>query len=50
VHQRELQDALQCVQDGHLALRGGIAGDFDLLRNVGSIVLFYVRLQHDRTG
>lgn len=45
VHQSELEDALERVEDGHLALGGGIAGDFDLLRNFGSVVLFYVRLR-----
>lgn len=44
VHQRQLQHSLQGVQDGHLALGGGIGGDFDLLGDFGG-VLFYVRLQ-----
>lgn len=44
VHEGELQHTLEGVQDGHLALGGGIGGDFDLLGDFGSVVLFYVRL------
>lgn len=44
VHQRELQHSLEGVQDGHLALGGGIGRDFDLLGDFGNVLLFYVRL------
>ena len=44
VHQRQLQHTLQGVQDGHLALGGGIGRDLDLFGDFGS-VLFYVRLR-----
>ena len=44
VHQSQLQNTLEGILNGHLAL-GGIAGNFDLLDNVdGSVVVFYVRL------
>ena len=44
VHERELEDALERVEDRHLALGGGIGRDLDLLGG-GLVVLFYVRLQ-----
>lgn len=43
VHEGELQDTLESVQNGHLTL-GGIGGDFDFFRGLGGVVLFYVRL------
>lgn len=43
VHEGELQDTLESVQNGHLALGGGIGRDFDLFGDFGG-VLFYVRL------
>jgi hypothetical protein len=43
VHEGELEDTLESVKDGHLALGGGICGDLNLLSNFGC-VLFYVRL------
>ena len=42
VHQSQLQDALEGVQDGHLAL-GSIGGNLDLGGDLGGVV-FYVRL------
>jgi hypothetical protein len=45
VHERQLQDTLEGVQNGHLALRGGIGRDFDLIGNFGGVVLLYVRLE-----
>ncbi len=42
VHQRQLQDALEGILNGHLTL-GGIGGHFDLLDDFGYVV-FYVRL------
>jgi hypothetical protein len=44
VDEGELQDSLEGVEDGHLSL-GGLCRDFDLLGSLGSVVLFYVRLQ-----
>jgi hypothetical protein len=32
VHQGELENTLEGVQDGHLALGGGVRADFDLIR------------------
>lgn len=43
VHESELQDALEGVENGHLTLRG-IAGNLDLLGDLGGVILFYVRL------
>jgi hypothetical protein len=43
VHEGELQDTLEGILNGHLAL-GGIGGDFDLLGGLGCVILFYVRL------
>lgn len=43
VHEGELQDTLEGILNGHLALRG-IGGDFDLLGGFGCVILFYVRL------
>ena len=51
VHESELQNTLQRVQDGHLALGGGIAGNLDLVGHVGhggGVVLFYVGLNSKR--
>lgn len=42
VHESQLQDTLEGILNGHLTL-GGIAGHFDLLDDLGSVV-FYVRL------
>lgn len=42
VHESQLQNTLEGVLNGHLTL-GGIAGHFDLLDDLGSVV-FYVRL------
>ena len=50
VHQSKLQHTLQGVQNGHLTLGGGIGGNFDFLRNIGGVVLFYVRLDDCHTG
>jgi hypothetical protein len=43
VHQGELQNTLEGVRDGHLAL-GGIAGNLDLVGGDLGGVVFYVRL------
>lgn len=43
VHQSELQNTLEGILNGHLAL-GGISGHFDLLDDLGNVVVFYVRL------
>lgn len=43
VHESELQNTLESVENGHLTL-GGIAGNLNLLGNLGGVVLFYVRL------
>jgi hypothetical protein len=43
VHEGELQDTLEGIENGHLTL-GGIGGDFDFLGDLGGVVLFYVRL------
>lgn len=45
VHESQLQDTLEGVQDGHLALGSGIGGNLDLVGDGGGVVLFYVRLQ-----
>lgn len=42
VHESELQDALESVENGHLAL-GGIAGNLNNIGDLGGVV-FYVRL------
>lgn len=42
VHERQLQDTLEGIENGHLAL-GGIAGNLDNIGDLGG-VLFYVRL------
>lgn len=44
VHEGELQDSLEGVQNGHLALGGGIGRHLNLLGDFGGVVLFYVRL------
>lgn len=45
VHQSQLQDTLEGIENRHLALGGGIGRDFDLIGgDGGSVVLFYVRL------
>jgi hypothetical protein len=44
VHERELENALQRIENRHLSL-GGLAGDFDLILHLNSGgILFYVRL------
>jgi hypothetical protein len=43
VHESQLQNTLEGVQDGHLAL-GGIGGNLNLLGDFGGVILFYVRL------
>lgn len=43
VHESQLQDALESILNGHLTL-GGIAGNLDLLDDLGNVVVFYVRL------
>lgn len=43
VHESQLQDTLEGILNGHLAL-GGIAGHLDLLDDLGNVVVFYVRL------
>jgi hypothetical protein len=47
VHEGELQNTLEGVQNGHLAL-GGIGGGLNLLGDLGGVVLFYVRLRATR--
>ena len=42
VHERELQDTLESVENGHLALRG-LAGNLNNIGDLGGVV-FYVRL------
>lgn len=44
VHEGELQDSLEGVQNGHLALGGCIRRYLYLLGDFGGVVLFYVRL------
>jgi hypothetical protein len=44
VHEGELQNTLEGILNGHLAL-GGIGGNLNLLRGLGGVVLFYVRLR-----
>jgi hypothetical protein len=48
VHQSELQNTLQSVENGHLTLGCGISRDFDFVgfRDIGGIgcVVFYVTL------
>lgn len=46
VYQSQLQDTLEGIENGHLALVG-IGGNLDLLGGFGCVVLFYVRL-YDR--
>jgi hypothetical protein len=41
VHERELQDTLESIENGHLAL-GGIAGNLNNIGDLGGVV-FYVR-------
>lgn len=43
VHKSELQGTLEGVENGHLTL-GSIAGNLNLLADLGGVVLFYVRL------
>lgn len=43
VHQSQLQDTLEGIENGHLAL-GGVGGNLDLIGDLGGVVLFYVRL------
>lgn len=50
VHEGELQDTLEGVKNGHLALGAGIGGNLDLLGHLGGVVLFYVRLYEMRKG
>lgn len=44
VHESQLQDTLEGVENGHLALGSGIGGNLDLVGDGGGVVLFYVRL------
>jgi hypothetical protein len=44
VHEGELKGTLEGVENGHLTL-GSIAGDLNLLSDLGGVVLFYVRLR-----
>lgn len=48
VHEGQLQNTLEGVQNGHLALGASIGGNLDLLGHLGGVVLFYVRLQQLR--
>ena len=43
VHESQLQDTLEGIENGHLTL-GSIAGNLDLVGDLGSVV-FYVRLE-----
>lgn len=43
VHESKLQNALESILDGHLTL-GGFGRHFDLLDDLGNVVVFYVRL------
>ena len=43
VHESQLQDTLQGIENRHLSL-GGIARNLDLIGDLGGVVLFYVRL------
>ena len=45
VHERELQDTLESVENGHLALRG-LAGNLNNIGDLGGVV-FYVRLHRE---
>lgn len=44
VHQGELEDTLEGIQDRHLALGAALGGYLDLIGDLGGVVLFYVRL------
>jgi hypothetical protein len=44
VHESEAENTLEGIEDGHLALGGGVGRDLDLLTGIGSVLLFYVRL------
>lgn len=46
VHESELQDTLESVENGHLAL-GGIAGNLNNIGDLGGVV-FYVRLYREK--
>jgi hypothetical protein len=48
VHERELQDTLESVENGHLAL-GGIAGNLNNIGDLGGVV-FYVRLSRENVS
>lgn len=51
VHERELEDALERVEDRHLALGGGVGRDLDLIgHGGGGGVLFYVRLSREKVS
>lgn len=46
VDERDAENALECIKDGHLAAGAGLGGDFDLLGGGGGVGygLFSVRL------
>jgi hypothetical protein len=45
VHEGELENTLEGVQNAHLALVGGIGGNLNLISgDAGGVVLFYVGL------
>lgn len=48
VHESELQDTLESVKNGHLAL-GGIAGNLNNIGDLGGVV-FYVRLYRENSS
>ena len=45
VHESQLQDTLEGIENGHLAL-GGLAGDLNNIGDLGGVV-FYVRLSQE---
>jgi hypothetical protein len=49
VHESQLQNTLEGIENGHLAL-GGVGGDLDLILDLGGVVLFYVRLFHQNSS
>jgi hypothetical protein len=50
VHQSQLQNTLEGVQNGHLTLGGGISRNLNLLGDLDVVVIFYVRLRYGLAG
>jgi hypothetical protein len=51
VHESELENTLQGIEDGHLTFGCGISGDFDFVgfRNDGGGWLFSIRLEYGQS-